>query len=92
MMSEEFVERYAEKFDRDPNFVRILEILREEEGDPYRQAIAIYLMLDSTLSWNTTCINCARLLDSCYEAHAEVEQVREKLEAMRSFLNDDSKD
>lgn len=73
-----------------PNFQEILEIVRSNDNGRVdaaeRTAIALWYWLQSSLDWNTTCVNCARVLDSCYEAHEEAQDAREQLEAMRSLI------
>lgn len=40
-----------------------------------------YAELNNALCWATTCLNCASLLDQCYEYYCEVEQFKPVLTA-----------
>ncbi|MDE2105254.1 MAG: hypothetical protein KGL39_48965 [Patescibacteria group bacterium] len=57
-------------------FVAEVEALRQEVGQ-YRDAI----------TWDTSCLNCSKLLDRCYEADMRAEQAAEKAEALAARIS-----
>lgn len=49
-------------------------------------AEAVYKYLTDALDWNTSCVNCARMLGSWYESQDEADSLRDELETVRSLL------
>lgn len=87
MLSDEQLERVK----ADPVFQQILaavggEVPALDEADRQRMALRFYLMLNNTLSWGTTCLNCSNLLDRCYEAEMRREQAEGELERINRYL------
>lgn len=72
------------------DYQEILEIIRSNQTGVVdadeKSAIAVWYWLQSTLDWNTTCTNCARMLDSVYEAEERKNEAEEALEVLRSLL------
>lgn len=74
------------------SFLEILEIVRSNQNGRVdsneKTAIAIWKWLQASLDWNTTCVNCARVLDSAYEAEERRHEAEEALEALRSLVGE----
>jgi hypothetical protein len=64
-----------------PVFEDILAIVKDEQ-----LAQAVYAYLQKSVEWNTTCVNCARMLGSWYESQEEADCLRDELETVRSLL------
>jgi hypothetical protein len=78
MLSDEQLERVF----ADPVFQQILglvggEVPALDEADQTKVTLAFWGLLQNSLTWDTMCLNCSRLLDSCYEADARREQAEE---------------
>lgn len=55
-----------------------------------QMALRFYFLLQNTLSWDTTCVNCSRLLDSSYEQFVRREQAEEALSRANKILEEAS--
>jgi hypothetical protein len=80
------------RVEADPVYQQILaavggEVPALEDADRARIALRFYLMLQSSLDWHTTCLNCANLLDRCYEADSRRERAEGELERINRFIN-----
>lgn len=82
---ERFLETKRSAIENDPVYRQIYEAVCElvPYYTPYvnREHIALtfYLMLQNTLSWDTTCLNCSRLMDRSYEDYVRREQAEAAL-------------
>jgi hypothetical protein len=71
---------YRGKRTRDREIMRL-----RSDLETARAALADY---ENTISWETTCHGCARLLDRCVEADQRREQAEAELTRIRAALND----
>jgi hypothetical protein len=46
---------------------------------------ALYMELNSAITWDQTCLNCASLLDKNYEYYATLEQIADEIRGSGPF-------
>jgi len=80
---DELFNKHYEKVSTLPLFENMLEIT---EGD-CKMAFKLFRYIESSIDWNTTCVNCARLLDSCYESDMRREQAEDALAVCHSLMS-----
>jgi hypothetical protein len=73
------------------SYQEILDIVRSNQNGRVdsneKTAIALFYWLQASLDWNTTCVNCARVLDSAYESEERRHDAEEALERLRSLIS-----
>lgn len=86
-----FMESKRSHIENDPVYQQILsEVCKEIPFyvgvDRDLVALRFYLLLQNTLSWDTMCVNCSRLMDKSYDDYVQREQIQEALAKVRVAL------
>jgi hypothetical protein len=86
-------DKQLERVFADPVFQQILglvggEVPALDEADQTKVSLAFWRLLQNSLSWDTTCLNCSRLLDSCYDADMRREQAEAALSEVVESLEE----
>jgi hypothetical protein len=55
-----------------------------DEVERLRERVAKY---EGAITWDTTCLNCSRLLDRCYQADAERDEARAEMDRLSGLLD-----
>jgi hypothetical protein len=75
---------YDERFDNLPAFQAMKEqieycLSRNMQNDINEFATRMLIMCEHPISWDTTCANCAALMDDNYAKYCEIEALKEDL-------------
>lgn len=87
-------------YSSDPTYREILRVLQQVipgpvapgalDGPPTAQqveaAVKVFMLLENAITWNTTCINCARLLDHSYAEYAKRKEAERATQMLASEL------
>lgn len=57
---------------------------RDAEIERLRASVQDY---ENAITWDTTCLNCSKLMDSNYEQHCEIERLRAEVAAARASVD-----
>ena len=71
----DFYEKYRKALEGNEQFAELLEII-STNGDPEIAAMAVWLWIENSANWLTTCVSCGSLMDKNYEMFVRLDQIR----------------
>jgi hypothetical protein len=82
---------YDERFDNLPAFQAMKEqieycLSRNMQNDINEFATRMLIMCEHPISWDTTCANCAALMDDNYAKYCEIEALRTGVDVLKEDL------
>ena len=92
---DERVRDYHGRVENDPVYQQILEMVKKVYPEGYspgvvipptqkqiEMAVRFFLFLENSVIWQTSCLNCSRMLDSSIESYERAERMAEALKSV----------